>query len=230
MKVRAQRKLIWDHWQGVINHEKTVKGLAKALSEIADALPRVEMRSNLFPTERMRAAVSSLCADILKFLTRAHKWCSEGSLKRTIHSFTQPFDLRYSDILEDIRRGSYVVKDLAACGQLFELRQVNKKVDEIGDSVLGISRIESSLGAVITRIDSLETTYIERLEAIAKTTSREFLLQSGPFAIQQIRGADHISQSSHQPHSTPTSSSLTCSSRGSCSHSQTTSCGTHRKR
>ncbi|KAG8159841.1 hypothetical protein KVR01_010478 [Diaporthe batatas] len=167
--------LIWGGMKflllGVINHEKTVKGLAKALSEIADALPRVEIRSSLFPTDRMKAAVSNLSADILKFLTRAHKWFSEGSLKRTIHSFTQPFDLRYGDILEDIRRGSYLVKDLAACGQLFELRQVNRNVEDIRDSVLGISRIESALGAVKTRMDSLETSYVEHLEAIAKTTS-----------------------------------------------------------
>lgn len=153
------------------------------MSEIADVLPRVEFRSNLFPTDRMKAAVSNLCADILKFLTRAHKWYAEGSLKRAIHSFTQPFGLRYGDILEDIRRGSGVVKDLAACGQLFEMRQVNKKVNDIGDSVLGISRIESTLGAVITKIENLdarctaaELNYVQRLEAIANTTTREFLL------------------------------------------------------
>lgn len=168
----------------MINHEKTVKGLAKALSEIADALPRVEIRFDLFPTERMKAAVSKLCADILKFLTRAHKWYYEGCLKRTIHSFTQPFDLRYADILENIRHGSYEVQDLARCGQMVELRHVNKKIDHIGDSVLDLSRIDSTLGTVITKLDRLdarcttaEAIYMQRFEAISTTASREFHLK-----------------------------------------------------
>lgn len=157
--------------QGLINHEKTVKGLAKALSEIADELPRVEIRSGLFPTDRMKDAVSKLCANILKFLTRAHKWYCEGSLKRTLHSFTQPFDLRYADILDDIKHDSYVVQELAACGQLAELRHVNSKVD----------RIDYTLGIVIEKMDNLsarsianETVNAHRLNELSSTTSREF--------------------------------------------------------
>lgn len=168
----------------MINHEKTVKGLAKALSEIADALPRVQIRSDLFPTDRMKAAVSVLCADILKFLTRAHKWYCESSLKRTLHSFTQPFDLRYADILKDIRHGSYVVQELAACGQMVELRHVNHKIDQIGDTVaVHFSRIDSTLNTVIANINDLNTraiaaeaVSIQRLNEISTTTSREFLL------------------------------------------------------
>lgn len=168
----------------MINHEKTVNGLAKALTEIADALPRVEIRSDLFPTERMRAAVSKLCADILKFLTRAHKWYCEGCLKRTLHSFTQPFDLRYADILEDIRHGSYVVQDLAACGQLVELRHVNSKIDQIVDTMtVNFSRLNFTLDTVFTRIDGLDARSVaieaanaQRLEEISTKTTRESLV------------------------------------------------------
>lgn len=185
----------------MINHEKTVKGLAKALIEIADALPRVEIRSDLFPTERMRAAVSKLCADILKFLTRAHKWYCEGCLKRTLHSFTQPFDLRYADILEDIRHDSYVVQDLAACGQLVELRHVNSKIDQIVDTVtVNFSRLNSALDTVFTRMDGLDARSVaieaantQRLEEISTRTSREsllWLLAKVPFS-KAIR-ADHV--------------------------------------
>lgn len=184
----ASRKLTC--YQGIINHEKTVKGLAKALTEIADALPRVKVRSNLFPTERMKAAVSKLCANILKFLTRAHKWYYEGSLKRTIHSFTQPFDLRYADILGEIRHDSFVVQDLADCGQLVELRHVNEKIDQIVDSVdVKFSLIDSALGKVIAKMDNLDTrssaaeaVQAQRFQAISTTTSRESLLQRCPFA------------------------------------------------
>lgn len=168
----------------MINHEKTVKGLAKALSEISDALPRVKIRSGLFPTDRMKGAVSKLCADILKFLARAHKWYCEGCLRRAIHSFTQPFDLRYADILEDIRHGSHEVQDLASCGQLVELRHVNQKIDQIADTVtINFSRIDSAFGTVIEKMNSLdarcnatEAAHIQRFEEISTTTSRGFLL------------------------------------------------------
>lgn len=157
----------------MINHEKTVKGLAKALSEIADALPRVQIRSGLFPTERMRDVVSKLCADILKFLTRAHKWYCEGSLKRTIHSFTQPFDLRYADILEDIKHGSFVVKDLASCGQSVELRHVNNKIDQLGEALMGMN---SKLETAITNFIAVEVSNTQRFNEISTTTSRESLV------------------------------------------------------
>ncbi|KAI3393999.1 hypothetical protein diail_3315 [Diaporthe ilicicola] len=170
--------LIWGGMKflflGVINHEKTVKGLAKALSEIGDALPRVEIRADMFPTEKMKIAVSRLCADILQFLTRVHKWFSEGCLRRAFHSLTQPFDLRYADILAEIRRGSLVVKDLAACGQMVELRHVNSKIDQTAETVeANFSRVHSNLDTVSTGIDVLNARSIAT-EAMMITMCRRF--------------------------------------------------------
>jgi hypothetical protein len=133
----------------------------------------------------MRAAVSKLCTDILKFLTRAHKWYYEGSLKRVFHSFTQPFDLRYADILSEIRQDSAVVQDLADCGQLVELRHVNEKIDQVVDFVNAkYSRIDSALGKLIAKMEILDTRsstaeaiQAQRFQAISTTTSRESLLQ-----------------------------------------------------
>ncbi|KAL1864584.1 hypothetical protein Daus18300_007601 [Diaporthe australafricana] len=174
--------LIWGGMKffflGVINHEKTVKGLAKALSEIGDALPRVKIRADMFPTNKMEIATSRLCADILKFLTRAHKWYCEGRLKRAFHSFTQPFDLRYADILEDIRRNSSVVQDLAACGQMVELRHVNKKIDKTLSTVTeNFSRVYSNFDTVLVgmndinaRVVATEAMVARRLDEISITT------------------------------------------------------------
>lgn len=133
----------------------------------------------------MKATVSQLCAGILKFLMQAHKWYCEGRFKHTIHSFTQPFDLRYGDILDDIRRNSSVVKDLAACGQSVELRHVNRKIDQIGDTMtVNFSRIDSTLHTVVENINILnaksiaaEAIHTQRFKEISTTTSREFLLQ-----------------------------------------------------
>lgn len=121
----------------MINHEKTVKGLAKALTSIADELPRIGLFSEFYPTEKMKRIVAELVVGILEFLTRAHKWYTEGKMKRAFHSFTQPFDLRYGDILANISRSSAGVKELANCGFLVEFRDFKSiflsRLDNIQD-------------------------------------------------------------------------------------------------
>lgn len=130
----------------------------------------------MFPTNKMKTATSNLCADILKFLTRAHKWYCEGRLKRAFHSFTQPFDLRYADILQDIRRDSSVVRELAACGQMVELRHVNNKIDQTVEILTDhFSRIHTKFDNFDARLIESETRMIRRLDEISTTTHCESL-------------------------------------------------------
>jgi len=115
----------------VINHEKVISKLAEALSNIADNLPRIELAANLYPTERMQAAVAELNGYILKFLVRAHDWYREKPWKHVLHSITQPFELRYEDLLGSIARASTVVHGLAESGQQVEFRYMHHTVDDI---------------------------------------------------------------------------------------------------
>lgn len=103
-----------------------MKGLAKALSTIGDELPRVNLLAGLYPTQRMKRAVTDLIVNILDFVTRAHVWYAEGKVKRALHGFTRPFDLQYGDILDKVTRAAREVRDLAACGLVVEFRELQK--------------------------------------------------------------------------------------------------------
>ncbi|KAK5991936.1 hypothetical protein PT974_05326 [Cladobotryum mycophilum] len=115
-------------FMGVIQHEKTVKLLAKSLAEIAERLPRLHLTSGLYPTPQMRRAAEELYSSILKFLMRAYDWYNEGKLYHIIHSFTKPPELYYSDLLEEITANSRNIDQLAIAASQAEMRDMHKKV------------------------------------------------------------------------------------------------------
>ncbi|KAH7363721.1 hypothetical protein BKA66DRAFT_444640 [Pyrenochaeta sp. MPI-SDFR-AT-0127] len=92
--------------------------------------------SILYPTERMKTAVTDLYAYILRFSIRALDWYNEGMFKHVLHAITRPVELRYSDLLQQISDASGTIYQLAAIGQQAELRDMhvtvqltNRKVD-----------------------------------------------------------------------------------------------------
>ncbi|KAI1169753.1 hypothetical protein F4777DRAFT_571936 [Nemania sp. FL0916] len=117
-------------FMGVVNHEKTIATLARALSEIAEMLPQVHLSSVLYPTASMGTAVARLYANIMEFLVRAQEWYEEGKLKHMIHSLTRPVELRYGDLLEDISRCTNQIKSLSVSGQQAEIRDMHTGIDE----------------------------------------------------------------------------------------------------
>lgn len=117
--------------QVVINHEEVLVVISKALSQIADSLPRVELASVLYPNKRMKSAISELFAYILRFLIRARDWYEEGSLRRFLHSITQPAELRYNDLVEQIGQSSKLIDQLAASGSQAEIRDMHGKLGKV---------------------------------------------------------------------------------------------------
>jgi hypothetical protein len=114
--------------------------LAKAMAQIADILPRVELQTLLYPTDRMKAAIADLYAHILRFLIRARDWYEEGKLHHFIHSITRPAELRYNDLLEQISYSSRNIHELAGSGQQAELRDMHAKINETNAMVERISK------------------------------------------------------------------------------------------
>ncbi|TVY56795.1 hypothetical protein LSUE1_G009196, partial [Lachnellula suecica] len=107
---------------GIINHEELVKNLAKGLCQIADALPRIELKSIRYPTEHMKDAVAFLYAQILKFLQRAAHWYAEGKLKHMVSAIVRLYQIRFKDLVEDIADCARKVDQLAVASNMAELR------------------------------------------------------------------------------------------------------------
>ena len=129
-------------FQTVVEHEKTTNGLAKALTEIGDLLPQVQVTVKLYANDRVAFAVARLYESIMQFLVRAHEWFETGkmaSLKRVAQSVVSPFELRYSDILESIRYHSDVLKKLGVSGSQVEVRHVREVADKTNRDVADLS-------------------------------------------------------------------------------------------
>lgn len=116
---------------GVVNHERSLATLSRALCEIADQLPRVELSTRLYPTKRMKNAVAVLYAHVLLFLIRAHGWYQESKLSHALHSITRPSELRYADLLEKVSYHSRNVTVLAIAGSQAEQRDMHTEQKEM---------------------------------------------------------------------------------------------------
>ncbi|KAK3681335.1 hypothetical protein B0T22DRAFT_523487 [Podospora appendiculata] len=115
---------------GVINHEETTKLLAKSLAQIAECIGGLHLTSNLYLTPQMTVVVEEMYSHILKFLMRAHKWYSEGRVSHIIHSITQPVQLRYKDLLQDIKDASKKLDRIAKGAGQAELRGMHLQLDD----------------------------------------------------------------------------------------------------
>lgn len=125
-----------------MNHEHAIASLAKGISSIADALPRVELATLLYPTKKMMHAVEELYAYILRFFIRAHDWYREGTLRHILHSIIRPAELRYQDLLENIASCSRNIDQLAVSGSQVELREVHESLKAV------TSQLERSEGVM----------------------------------------------------------------------------------
>ena len=94
-------------------------------------LPRIEIAAYLYPTKVVKQAVSALYAHIIKFLFRALDWYEEGRIAHAIHSITKPAALRYDDLLEDIRRATRTVADLAITSSQAEQRDMHHELQTL---------------------------------------------------------------------------------------------------
>ncbi|KAE8452953.1 hypothetical protein EG329_012140 [Mollisiaceae sp. DMI_Dod_QoI] len=111
-----------------MNHEATISALTKALCQIGDSLPRLELAIILYPTKRMMQAVAELYAYVIKFLIRAQNWYKENKLEHAWHSFSRPVDIRYKDLIEEIRVRSETITALAVTGSQAEQRDMHRKL------------------------------------------------------------------------------------------------------
>ncbi|CZS75369.1 unnamed protein product [Fusarium graminearum] len=159
---------IVDESKSAQNHEATIALISKAMSQIADSLPRVELATVLYPTDRMRQAVSNLYANLVRFFIRAHEWCQEGTLRHLLHSITRPPELRYQDLLEDITANSREIDQLATASARVEIRDISLKLNSI---VAKLDHFQSSSSSsviqtnqnIIAKLDSFHALHSSAL-------------------------------------------------------------------
>lgn len=138
------RTYLVDASQALINHEELLAELSKALTQIAEALPRVEIHAHLYESAAMRKAVSLLYAHVIKFFHRAMSWfadCKDNKFKAVVSSIFRPYELRFKDLLDDIAMYSRNVDQLAFTASQIELRQMHNEQKELRSIALDTRRL-----------------------------------------------------------------------------------------
>ncbi|KAF2967363.1 hypothetical protein GQX73_g6195 [Xylaria multiplex] len=112
----------------IVEHERTATTIVRALCDISDSLPSMEISLALYPTSVMKHLVSMLYAHIIRFLIRALKYYEESSLMRVVHSIARPATLRYDDLINLIRRDEEMVRRHATTSSQAEIRAVHNSI------------------------------------------------------------------------------------------------------
>ncbi|OBR14149.1 Nacht domain protein [Colletotrichum higginsianum IMI 349063] len=125
----------------VINHEELLVEISKTVSRIADVLPRTELHSVLYPTQRMQDAVSQLYAKIIEFIMMAVKWYKKGKLAHSLTAITKPFNLGFKPIIEDITERSRRIDELASAASKAELRDLHISIHGLNKTIVQLTEM-----------------------------------------------------------------------------------------
>ncbi|KAK7961160.1 Nacht domain protein [Apiospora saccharicola] len=115
----------------VLNHEELLTEISKAISRIGDMLPRTELHSDLYPTERMREAVALLYAQIIEFALMAVRWFKKGKIMHSVAAIVHPFKLSFGPVIDEISELSRRVDELANAASKAEMRDAHAKIQNL---------------------------------------------------------------------------------------------------
>ncbi|OCL01442.1 hypothetical protein AOQ84DRAFT_402968 [Glonium stellatum] len=119
----------------VLNHEEMISELAKAVTKIADVLPRVKLQLETFQTEWMKDAIQKLYADIVNFLVRGLQWYEQGSLRHTFRAFSSPYKLLFQDLRDKIDESARRIDDMAITLSHAQISEMYKMIVRMENSI-----------------------------------------------------------------------------------------------
>ncbi|KAF8246083.1 hypothetical protein K440DRAFT_491115, partial [Wilcoxina mikolae CBS 423.85] len=115
----------------VVNHEELIGKISKALSLAADVLPRTDLSLLMYPTDRIKQAVSRLYAYIIQLMQRAVGWYKQGRVRHALSAIANPFSLTYQDIVDNICEASRNVDNLASAAARAEQRDMHIQIQQL---------------------------------------------------------------------------------------------------
>ncbi|ORX96974.1 hypothetical protein BCR34DRAFT_607470 [Clohesyomyces aquaticus] len=141
----------------VENHEKQLKALAKGLTRIADVLPRVELVNTLYPTARMRAAVSQLYSHIIQFFLRAERWYQIGKSRHAWEALSRPVELHYNDLIGDIQDCATEIEALANGCAKAEQRDIHSEIQDLSQKLRAQEALLQEMRGLLLVSQSVQT-------------------------------------------------------------------------
>lgn len=144
------KKKVLTFSQGIINHGKLVIQLSEALATIASVLPTAKLTVELYRTDEMKSAVSSLYAHVLLFLKRIlMKWYQAGPGGRALFAVFNPFETSYKPLLQQVEQCAQTIDKIAGLYVKQEVREISDTSRDIKDAsnqhTKALARINNTL-------------------------------------------------------------------------------------
>ncbi|KAF4542891.1 hypothetical protein BFW01_g4810 [Lasiodiplodia theobromae] len=134
----------------VLNHEEMISELAKAVSRIADVLPRAKLQLLAFGTDWMKDATQCLYAEVINLLMRCLEWYEANPWKHAWKAFKDPYKLRFQDLRDKVDEKARRMDEMA--NTLSQMK--------INDMHQALVRMENTMSAhhlvLVARISGLE--------------------------------------------------------------------------
>ncbi|KAI1333971.1 hypothetical protein F5Y15DRAFT_403337 [Xylariaceae sp. FL0016] len=115
----------------MINHEELLAEVARAITNIANVLPRTNLVCELYPTKEMQSGLADVYAKIIEFVLETVKWYNKTKLQHAIAAVVNPYKLRFKAIVDEIAERSIRIDELANTAVKAELRDVHLKVSTL---------------------------------------------------------------------------------------------------
>ncbi|KAF8533523.1 hypothetical protein BDD12DRAFT_898725 [Trichophaea hybrida] len=163
----------------VVNHEELIAKISKALSLAADVLPRTDLSLLMYPTDRIKQAVSRLYAYIIQLMQRAVGWYKQGRVRHALSAIANPFSLTYQDIVDNICEASRNVDNLASAAARAEQRDMHIQIQQLARVTHSFeNQISLHAEAVHARLQLADIRCQFKLEGPAMAESSLLLCQS----------------------------------------------------
>ncbi|KAK6822945.1 hypothetical protein PG987_014490 [Apiospora arundinis] len=137
----------------VLNQEELLIGISKTISRIADLLPRTELHSELYPTDRMCETVALLYAKIIEFAVMAVRWFKKGKLSHSLTAIIRPYKFSFAPVVDEVSELSRRVDQLADAASKAEIRDQHVMIDSQN---VKIDSQNVKIDSQNVKIDSLE--------------------------------------------------------------------------
>ncbi|TVY33898.1 hypothetical protein LSUB1_G007503, partial [Lachnellula subtilissima] len=159
---------------GVVNQQKLISRLSRGLCQIAEVLPRAELIIRLYPIPGIKHLISNMYAHILKFLVRSLRWYQESKISHLIHAITRPVELRFDDLIEEIRLLSSNMDNLALASGHAEQRDMHTEQKQACNEQ---KRLENKVDHLTKLVEQLRETIVtdQAINASARIELRQDL-------------------------------------------------------
>ncbi|TVY54373.1 hypothetical protein LCER1_G006832 [Lachnellula cervina] len=159
---------------GGVNQQKLISRLSSGLCQIAEVLPRAELIIRLYPIPGVRHLISNMYAHILRFLLRSLRWYQESKLSHLIHAITRPVELRFGDLVEEIRVLSSNMDNLALASGHAEQRDMHTEQKKAFNEQ---NRLENKVDLLTKLVEQLKETIVtdQAINASARIELRQDL-------------------------------------------------------